>query len=59
MKKKKYSCNFKNKDGRLFMVRCPRCEEENYAPAVPSGICVNCGYELKEEDVSGADTVQT
>lgn len=38
---------------KIYLVRCPECNEENYAPAVSSGQCAWCGYEAKEEDVNG------
>lgn len=34
-------------DGKKYLVRCPRCKKENYAPAVATGQCAWCGY--KEE----------
>jgi ribosomal protein L37E len=44
---------FLGEDGtKLFLVRCPKCGVENYAPAVSSGICVLCGYKAKESDVN-------
>ena len=43
---------FKGTEGDLFMVRCPKCERENYSPAVSSGICAWCGYVATEEDVN-------
>ena len=36
--------------GKLYLVRCPQCEKENYGPTVASGKCAWCGYEAKEED---------
>ena len=27
----------------LFLVMCPICKRENWAPAVASGMCANCG----------------
>lgn len=41
---------FKDKD-KLYLVRCPKCERENYGPAVATGKCAWCGYISKEEDV--------
>jgi len=40
--------------GRIFMVRCAKCDMENWAMAVASGQCCWCGYEAKEEDVNGS-----
>lgn len=39
--------NFKA-DGKTYLVRCPSCEKENYAPWVSSGICAWCGYNTNE-----------
>ncbi len=41
---------FKSDDGRIFLVRCPECEEENYAMNVASGVCTWCGYKATEGD---------
>ena len=46
---------FKGTEGDLFMVRCPKCERENYTPAVSSGTCAWCGYVATEEDVSSVE----
>lgn len=35
--------NFRDKK-KLFLVRCPACEKENYLPAVATGICSWCGW---------------
>lgn len=41
-------------DGKILLMRCPKCDTENYAPNVISGVCTWCGYnahkdmELKE-----------
>jgi len=43
---------FRADDGRLFMVRCPRCGLENYALAVSSGSCYSCGETARECHVS-------
>ncbi|MFA6235615.1 MAG: hypothetical protein WC824_15710 [Bacteroidota bacterium] len=32
------------KNGKLYLVRCPSCGLENYAPAVASGTCAFCGW---------------
>lgn len=37
-------------DDTIFMVRCPKCKLENYAPVVVLGICAWCGYKATEED---------
>jgi len=40
--------NFRNSEGRLFLIRCFVCEpkfgRENYLPAVASGKCAFCGW---------------
>jgi hypothetical protein len=40
--------NFRDDEGKLFLVRCFVCDkkhgEENYAMAVSSGICAWCGW---------------
>ena len=38
--------------GVLYLVRCPKCEKENYALAVADGQCAWCGYVATEEDVN-------
>lgn len=39
--------NFIDK-GKVYLVRCPWCKLENYAPTVSSGICTWCGYDSKD-----------
>jgi len=42
---------FKNKEtGKWCVVRCDKCERENYAPAVSSGVCVWCGWDENAQD---------
>jgi hypothetical protein len=40
--------NFRDKSGKLFLVRCFNCEpergRENWAPAVATGSCAWCGW---------------
>lgn len=43
---------WKSDDGRLFMQRCPKCESENWVPAVATGCCVWCGYVALESDIA-------
>lgn len=38
---------------KIYMTRCPKCNTENYALMVTSGICYSCGYKATEEDVNG------
>ena len=37
--------NFIGKDGKIYLVRCPKCNLENYAYMVATGQCCWCGYE--------------
>ncbi len=39
-------------DNRLFMVRCPKCEKENWALAVANGECAWCFYKAVDSDVN-------
>lgn len=32
-------------DGTILLIRCPKCEKENWAPQVASGICAWCGFD--------------
>jgi ribosomal protein L37E len=34
--------------GNVHLIRCPKCNRENYAPAVADGVCVWCGFNGKE-----------
>lgn len=44
--------NFRGADGKPYVVRCPSCLKENWAPAVASGRCAWCGWSASggEED---------
>lgn len=42
--------NFIGKDGRLYMVYCPKCKRENWIPAVASGQCAWCGYTKTQKE---------
>lgn len=35
-------------NGRIYLVYCPKCGRENYAPNVASGICTWCGYDANK-----------
>lgn len=35
-------------NGRLYLQRCPKCENENWAPAVSAGQCAWCGWKPEE-----------
>jgi hypothetical protein len=51
---------FDNKRGKAFigkedlkigLERCPICDTENYAPAVMSGRCYNCGFDANSVEL--------
>lgn len=44
---------FRDKDGMLFLQRCPECRRENYAMAVATGQCAWCGWKEQPTEVSG------
>ncbi|NCN07387.1 hypothetical protein GW933_01700 [Candidatus Falkowbacteria bacterium] len=31
--------------GAIGLLRCPQCSNENYSPAVITGICAICGFD--------------
>lgn len=36
---------YKAKDtGKIGLIRCPKCDKENYAPNVATGFCTWCGF---------------
>lgn len=37
-------------DNKLYLVRCPKCNLENYALNVASGICSWCGYDGNKDE---------
>lgn len=39
------------------MIRCPKCNSENYALNVSSGICSWCGYKATKEDVDNTRVI--
>lgn len=41
---------FKKQDGTWAMTRCPKCQRENYALNVLSGICTWCGHDANMKD---------
>ena len=43
-------------NGKYFMVYCPKCNRENWAPAVADGQCAWCSY--KEEVGSDIQRIQ-
>lgn len=44
-----HRANFRDAAGSLFLVRCPACDRENYAPAVATGQCAWCGWQEDNE----------
>jgi hypothetical protein len=35
---------------RLYLIRCPKCQLENYALNVASGFCTWCGYDGNKDE---------
>lgn len=46
----KHGCNFVSANGKLYLVRCPRCDRENWAMYVSSGQCAWCGWKAEAPD---------
>ena len=42
--------NFYDKNGKFFMVYCPKCRLENHAMCVSSGICAWCGFVVPRKE---------
>ena len=42
--------NFRDEDGKPFLVRCPACRKENWAMVVAGGVCAWCGWSEKQEE---------
>jgi hypothetical protein len=40
--------NFIGDNGKFYMVYCPKCFKENYAPVVATGKCAWCGHDGNE-----------
>ena len=36
-------------ENNVYLVRCPKCNKENYALCVADGICAWCGYDANKE----------
>lgn len=34
----------RKRDGKICVLKCPRCARENYAPVVATGLCHWCRY---------------
>jgi hypothetical protein len=45
---RQFAPNFIDSTGQLYLVRCMRCTNENYAPAVGTGVCVWCGWKVED-----------
>ena len=45
----KYRANFIGENGKLFLVYCAACKQENYGPMVAIGTCAMCGWAEKKE----------
>ena len=43
---------FKTKEGKLFLIYCPRCGRKNCIYSVSRGTCAWCGYKATEEDIT-------
>ena len=41
--------NFKSK-GKVYLVRCPKCDRENWLMAVRHGVCCWCGYDANKDE---------
>ena len=37
-------------DGHILLMRCPKCDRENYALAVADGVCCWCGYDANKDE---------
>lgn len=37
-------------NGELILIRCPKCDRENYALNVLTGICTWCGYNAHKDE---------
>lgn len=42
------NCGFTNK-GIKYLTRCPKCDKENWAIGVYSGVCSWCGFDCNKE----------
>ena len=49
---------FRGDGGKLYVVRCPSCGRENWAPAVATGECAWCGWTEKEVSKSMAKRIK-
>lgn len=42
-------------NGELILIRCPKCDRENYALNVLTGICTWCGYNAHKDETIKKD----
>lgn len=50
--------NFRDENGKPFLIRCPKCRMENYAPAVATGKCAWCDWDANEPKEKTNDTIR-
>lgn len=44
-KGEKFGYGYRGKDsGKIGLIKCPKCNRENYAPNVSTGVCSWCGF---------------
>ncbi len=36
--------------GKVYLQRCPKCDRENWVPAVAHGQCSWCGYDANKDE---------
>jgi len=41
-----------------LLIRCPECNRENYAPAVPDAICCWCGFDGRDHGYAYIDNAK-
>ena len=40
---------FKTESGKWYLVRCPKCNKENWSMAVSSGTCAWCNFDMNKD----------
>ena len=43
-------CFWAEEKQKIYMVRCPKCDAENYMPNVASGICTWCDWDANKDN---------
>ncbi len=43
--------NFRDNNGKLFLIYCYACNKENYLMRVASGICEWCGWKESDDNI--------